>query len=197
MHTIDQPFAHVCIKFQLCRTHRKVWQKINALELVRKKWRNKGIYKHQPGSSTHDTSTYCQCVDQVSTLCATQSLRKERWKFLISENWRERKVKGRISRRNLVLFHMKPQWFTILVPNYKILCAIVLEKYLSQIPLCIKLEWEMEKRRKKATQTSVLFSVPQYTWPLPMCIKNMKTLGLIKAKKFVTNFAWRESKMDK
>ena len=43
----------------------------------------------------------------------------------------------------------------------------------------------MEKRRKKATQISVLFPVPQYTWPLPMCIKNLKTLGLIKAKKFV------------
>ena len=42
----------------------------------------------------------------------------------------------------------------------------------------------MEKRRKKATQISVLFFVPQYTWPLPMCIK-IKSLGLIKAKKFV------------
>ena len=44
----------------------------------------------------------------------------------------------------------------------------------------------MEKRRKKATRISVLFSVPQYTWPLPLCIKSLKTLGLIKAKKFVT-----------
>ena len=44
----------------------------------------------------------------------------------------------------------------------------------------------MEKRRKKAKQISVLFSVPQYTWPFSMCIQNLKTLALIEAKKFVT-----------
>ena len=42
------------------------------------------------------------------------------------------------------------------------------------------------KRRKKAKYISVLFSVPQYTWPLSMCIQNLKTLALIEAKKFVT-----------
>ena len=33
---------------------------------------------------------------------------------------------------------------------------------------------------------SVLFSVPQYTWPLSMCIQNLKTLALIEAEEFVT-----------
>ena len=33
--------------------------------------------------------------------------------------------------------------------NYKILCAIVPEKHLSQISLCITLEWEMEKKEKE------------------------------------------------
>ena len=116
--------------------------KINVLELVRKK-RNKGINKHQPDSSTHDTPTYCLCVNEVSPLCATQSLRKDRRKFLISENWRERKVKK--LREEYVggiwfSFTWNNKWFTTLVPNYKTLCAIVLEKYLSQVSLCIKLE---------------------------------------------------------
>ena len=31
----------------------------------------------------------------------------------------------------------------------------------------------------------MLFSVPQYIWPLSMCIQNLKTLALIEAKKFV------------
>ena len=44
----------------------------------------------------------------------------------------------------------------------------------------------MEKRRNKANKISVLFSVPQYTWPLSMCIQNLKTLALTEAKKFVT-----------
>ena len=44
----------------------------------------------------------------------------------------------------------------------------------------------MEKRKKKAKYISVLFSVPQCTWPLSMCIQNLKTLALIEAKKFVT-----------
>ena len=41
----------------------------------------------------HNRSTLCPCVYQVSTLCASQFLRKERWNFLILENWRERKMK--------------------------------------------------------------------------------------------------------
>ena len=31
-----------------------------------------------------------------------------------------------------------------------------------------------------------MFSVPQYTWPLSMCIQNLKTLALIEDEKFVT-----------
>ena len=40
----------------------------------------------------HDTSTYCPCLGQVSTLCASQSLRKKD-DFFLFENWRERKIK--------------------------------------------------------------------------------------------------------
>ena len=44
----------------------------------------------------------------------------------------------------------------------------------------------MEKMRNKAKEISVFFSVPQYTWPLSMCIQNLKTLALIEAEKYVT-----------
>ena len=39
---------------------------------------------------------------------------------------------------------------------------------------------------KKAKKISVLYSVPQYAWPLSLCVQNLKTLALIEAKKFVT-----------
>ena len=42
------------------------------------------------------------------------------------------------------------------------------------------------KKEKEGKIKSVLFSVPQYTWPLSMCIQNLKTLALIGPKKFVT-----------
>ena len=51
------------------------------------------------------------------------------------------------------------------------------------------------RRNKTKKKICVLFSVPQYTWPLSMCIQNLKTLALIDAKKFVTEE--REKKMDK
>ena len=41
-------------------------------------------------------------------------------------------------------------------------------------------------KKKAKINTAVLFSVPQYAWPLSMCIQNLKTLALIEAKKFVT-----------
>ena len=86
-------------------------KKFNVLEFERKKI--EGINKHQqPDSITHDTSTYWPCVDQVSTLCASHSLRKERsiffyiWKL---ERKKNEEIKGRVSKRNLVLSHIKQQ----------------------------------------------------------------------------------------
>ena len=107
-------------------------------------WRNKQINKHQqPDSSTHDTSTYCPCVDQVSTLLASQSLRKERWQFLIYENWRERKkeIKGRICRRSLVLFHIKQQMIhNICTKLQNPTCNSFWGIFVTNFPRCITLE---------------------------------------------------------
>ena len=44
---------------------------------------------------------------------------------------------------------------------------------------------KMEKDGKNKSQ-HLGFSVPQYTWPLSRCIRNLKTLSLIEAKKSVT-----------
>ena len=41
------------------------------------------------------------------------------------------------------------------------------------------------KKEKEGKINISFFAVPQYTWPLPMCIQNWKTLALIEAKKFV------------
>ena len=69
-------------------------------------------------------------MNQVSTLWASQSLRKERWIFFHIwelEKKKNEEIKGRISRRSLVLFHIKQQMIQNInfVPNYKILRAIV------------------------------------------------------------------------
>ena len=46
----------------------------------------------------------------------------------------------------------------------------------------------MEIRKKKAKYISaIFFSVPRYTWPLSMCIQNLKILSLTEAVKFMTD----------
>ena len=55
-----------------------------------------------------------------------------------------------ISRRRLILFTQYNKSYPTSVPNFKILGAVVPEKSLTQISLCITLEWETEKWKKKA-----------------------------------------------
>ena len=43
------------------------------------------------------------------------------------------------------------------------------------------------KKEKEGKIHLSLFSVPQYTWPLSMCIQNLETVALVEAKKI----AWR------
>ena len=75
------------------------------------------------------------------------------------------------------------------VPTFDILGAIVPEKSLTQIPLCITLEWEIEKRKKgkkKSKEISALwFSFTQDTSIVCRCIQNFKTLALLVAEKSV------------
>ena len=82
------------------------------------------------------------------------------------------------------------------VPNFKILGAVVPEKFLTQISLCITLS---ERWKKKAKfNLSILVFFPTIYLPLSMCIQNLKILALIGAEKSVTeNLTERERKMDK
>ena len=68
---------------------KSVMNNFNVWKLEKEKWRNKGMNKQ----SRLITSTHCPRVYQVSTLYASQFLRKEWQKFLMFENWRERKLK--------------------------------------------------------------------------------------------------------
>ena len=80
VHNRSTLFPLCVSSFNFVGLTEKCDKKINVLEFERKKIEEiKKINKHQqPDPITHDTSTYCPCVDQVSTVCASQSLRKER-----------------------------------------------------------------------------------------------------------------------
>ena len=105
------------------------------------------------------------------------------WKL---ERKKNEELKGRISRRNLVLFHIKQQMIhNISTKLQNPMCNSFWEIFVTHFPIYY-IGVRNGKRRKKAKWISVLFSVPQYTWPLSMCIQNLKTLALIEAKKFVT-----------
>ena len=108
-------------------------------------------------------------------------------------DWRERKMNKQRK------WYAPGGWFSLtqcnksyptFVPNFKILGAVVPEKSLTQISLCITMEWEMEKsktrKRKQKLISASWFSFPQYTWPLSRCTQNLKTLALIEAEKSVT-----------
>ena len=53
-----------------------------------------------------------------------------------------------VSIRMLILSYTMQQVIPI-VPNFKILSAVVPDKSLTQLSLCITLEWEMEKQKNE------------------------------------------------
>ena len=89
-------------------------------------------------------------------------------------------VLGVHNRATLIPFTQYNESYPSCVPNFKILGAVVPEKSLTQISLCIYTGVSDAKRRQN------WFSFPQYTWPLSRCIQNLKTLALIGAKNSVT-----------
>ena len=61
------------------------------------------------------------------------------------------------------------------------------EKSLTQISLCITLEWEMEKWKKMVKiNLIILVFCPTIYLATPRCIRNLKTLALIETEKSVT-----------
>ena len=127
-------------------------------------------------------------MDQVSALCTSQPLRKERWIFFYIwklERKKNEEIKGRISRRNLVLFHIKQQMIhNTCTKLQNPTCSSSWEIFVTNFPKYY-IGVRDRKKEKEGKINISFFAVPQYTWPLPMCIQNWKTLALIEAKKFV------------
>ena len=98
------------------------------------------------------------------------------WKL---ERKKNEEIKGKIIRTSLVLFHIKQQMIHIICTKLQSsMCNSSWEIFVINFPMYITLEWEMERKRRqnKSQQFCFLF---QYTWPLSMCIQNLKTLALI------------------
>ena len=89
---ISIPYENHRFPYLVCENNISLVQILNIAKSEQSSHIPGRSHQH-PDSSIHDTSTYCSCVDQVSTLCDSQSLRKERWFFFLFENWRERKMK--------------------------------------------------------------------------------------------------------
>ena len=110
--------------------------------------------KHQqPDSSVHGTSTLLSmCGPSFNFVCLSVPEKREMnffdiWKL---ERQKNEEIKGRISRRSLVLFHIKQQMIHNICTKLQNPTCNIPEKYLSQISLCITLKWEIEKRKNKA-----------------------------------------------
>ena len=70
------------------------------------------------------------------------------WKL---ERKKNDEIKGRISRGSLVLFHIKQQMIhNICTKLQNSMCNSSWEIFVTNFPMYITLEWEMEKRKKKA-----------------------------------------------
>ena len=102
----------------------------------------------------------------------------------------------------LILFYTIQQVIPKYVPNFKTLGAVVPEKSLTQISLCITLEWEMEKsknRKKKAKiNLSILIFFPTIYLATLKVYTKLEVFGSHRSCEICDrNFYWRGRKMDK
>ena len=190
-------------QFKLSMPHRKVWQKINFWNLRERKLKNKGINKHkQPDSSIHDTSTYCPCVEQVSTLYAPHSLRKERWFFFYIwklERNKNKETKGRISRRSLVFFQIKQQMIdNICTKLQNPTCNSSWEIFVTNFPMYWIGVRDGRKEKEGKINISRFVSCPTiYLATFMEYTKFEETVSHRNWEICNRKFDWRERKMDK
>ena len=105
------------------------------------------------------------------------------WKL---ERKKNEEIKGRINRRSLVLFHIKQQMIhNICTKLQNSMCNSSWEIFVTNFPIYITLEREMEKVKRRQNKSQQFCFLSQYTWPLSMCIQNLKTLALTEDEKFV------------
>ena len=140
-------------------------------------------------SFTLYTSTLSRCTQNFKTLALTGAEKG------VTKNLLERKKTWTINMRLLVLSYNKS--YPMFLPNFKILGAVVLEKSLTQISLCIALEWEMEKRTKKESKinfSNVVFFYTIFFNPLYVYTK-FENAGSHRSWEICDEkFNWRERK---
>ena len=127
-----------------------IWEKEN--------WRNKGINKHQQPDSSNTWCTWyinllSMCGPSFSFVGLSVSEKREMKLFDIWKLDRKKneEIKGRICRRSLVLCYIKQQMIhNIFTKLQNSLCNSSWEIFVTNFPLYITLEWEMEKGKKKA-----------------------------------------------
>ena len=119
----------------------------------------------------------------------------EIWKL---ERKKNEEIMGRISSRSLVLFHIKQQMIHNICTNLQnSMCNSSWEIFVTNFPMYITLEREMEKRKKKAKYISaVLFSVPIYLATLNVYTQFEDSGSHRRWEICSRKFAWRERKMD-
>ena len=144
-------------------------------------------------------------MDQVSTLCASQSMRKERWNFFILKiGKKNEEIKGRMCRRNLVLFHIKQQMIHNTCTKLQSpICNSSWEIFVTNFHNYVlhwSERWKLEKWKKKTkiNHRILVFFLTIYLAPLKVYTKFEEYNGCNRSWEFCDKkFYWRERKLDK
>ena len=134
--------------------------------LRERNWSNKGINKNQQlDSSTRYINLLSMCGPSFNFVCLSVPEKREMnlfdiWKL---ERKKNEEIKGRISRRNLVLLHIKQQMIhNTCTKLQNPTCNSSWEIFVTNFPVYYT-EVRDGKKEKEGKINLVLFSVPQYT----------------------------------
>ena len=196
---IHQPTVHVWTKFQLC-VPLSPWEKKDeffiqislciTLEWEMEKTRNLSF-------------VFCLSIYLATLNVYTKSLIEAKKYMYVTENLLGEKEKwlnkGMISSSMLIHFCTIQQVIPKFVPNFKILGTVVPEKSPTQIFLCITLELEMEKWKKKAKfNHRILVFFPKIYLASQKVYTKFEDSGCKRSWEFCDEkLYWRERKMDK
>ena len=128
-------------------------------------------------------------------LCVPLSPWEKKDDFFLFENWRERnmkKLREELSRRNLVLFQNKQMIHNTCTKLQNPTCNSFVDIFVKNFPMYYTGVRDGKKGETRQNKSEFCFSVPQYTWPLSMCIQNLKTGSHRWLETCNRIFVWRE-----
>ena len=144
------------------------------------------------------------CGPSFNFVCLSVPEKREMIFFLYwkLERKKNEEIKGRICRRNLVLFHIKQQMIHNTCTKLQSpICNSSWKIFVTHFPMYYIAVRDGKQTNEKGRQklfTESWFSFSQYTWPLSKCIQNMKTMAVIGAENSVTkSFIGEKKKRDK